>query len=308
MGATPIIGMPVPAAAETSGAGGGPPQAKPADGVRFRFQGAEPPSTLYIERDSVLFISQYTLGNAYPVTVSGRILEPDGRIVPFEFTPNLQGMPAGSLLPINLTEGYLLSVLVTTQSPAPFSGQAYVQLFVGKGTAALAMQLSLIAAGYVTYTGPLGWPGGAPRAAADGAGLVYPITSDIPAPSQTGLIAAFPNVTTLIHAMWMQLTTSAVAASRTVTVYFSGGGVGAAAWQKTLPAAFTASQTYTLSGGLGVGVDQALQPDNSLSFSLPYVKLNNGFGLGFTINNAQAGDKIPSVSVIPERWATDAGG
>jgi hypothetical protein len=115
------------------------------------------------------------------LALEGRILRFDGIAHPFafEFTPTTDRTEATSLaLP---GDGFLLNLAVRASAGTPRVGQCFCTVEMVRGQTGATSILGALAAGYVTDTQRLPWPGSPTRHSSDGPGVLRGITGTDPA-------------------------------------------------------------------------------------------------------------------------------
>lgn len=181
------------------------------------------PATVYLDGADWLQVS--TVGNAASITltVSGRVLRPDGQLSPFTFTHVASSTRAVASTAVALPEGWLLgvSVLATSGTPAYGATWARLQLLHGFSSAQIAIQA--LASGHVTATYPLIWPSQTYDPRLSGTGMVRSILGTVPAAGADIAETAPTSVRWQLLSFTAALTTSAVAGNRFPVLFIDDG-------------------------------------------------------------------------------------
>jgi hypothetical protein len=300
----------------------------PPNVVGFNFQGIDPPSPLYIQRDDVLTIYGFTV-------VDGEILHITVRLLPAEPTVGGQPAPAGgeasipkgepgstpikilrydlafptipglNAVRIPMSEGYLLGVGVYAEM-ADSRGQTFVRGYFQRAFAApywpeLAIPLF---SDYVTIRQPSGWPYGRSLDPTDGQGFLRAVPIANPAAGADWSAAVpTPYSWRLISASAL-LTTAAGGGNRTVRGLLQDGLLNIL-WQgcaQTVHAGGLAVQ-YSF-GCVGYSVPAVVTTGY---VALPCgVNLPAGFRFGVSTAGLAAGDQWSNIYLLVEQWIDGA--
>jgi hypothetical protein len=283
------------------------PAAAP-NAVSFGFTGIAPPSLVYIQRDDLLVLQgNTTLAGGDTLTIGVRLLlapqpgQEAGRIVVIQSTLALttQGVSASRV--INLAEGYLLSIAITSANAASF-GQTYASAFVGQGSVAGAPPSPslMLVADYPTTTIPVGWPGVPIRQSAQGQGFVSSANVGNPAAGSDLTFTATTGLRTRVHSIRFLFAPSAAAAVRVVRLRFAdnaGNVVASANTPATQAASNTMFHTYALGGQVS-----ATPSSDELNGTLPQVDMASGWTLKTNTLSIQAADAFTAIWLAIETW------
>lgn len=164
------------------------------DPIGFRRVGVPPPSELYMTRDDRLFVRVRNLLALFELDVAGRILQPNGEIVPFHehMVPPL-GTGAQELFAFDIGEGYLMSAIAWSSTASLRRGHAFVELGIVRGLTAALSVVQVLTKDYVTLDSPIGWPGGPIRSSTEGPGIVIDRQGTAPAAGDETSIVLPPN-------------------------------------------------------------------------------------------------------------------
>lgn len=128
-----------------------------------------------------LRVASINAASGVVVTIVGRLLTLDGEVSPLVYThtPNTDRTEKFTDLPIG--EGWLIDVAAYASSGSPLVGQTFVMLRIIRGTTGATQELATIAAGPVTATQRVAWPGCEIRTTADTPGCPRAILGTDPA-------------------------------------------------------------------------------------------------------------------------------
>jgi hypothetical protein len=264
-------------------------------------QGATPPLETYIKANDSLEVVAFNAVANLIVTVSARMLLPDGSIVQnkWPFTPASDRSSSVAFFP--LTEGFLLSLQVTGSSGSN-SFRTYVQVRLVQGAAANATVGWILVCGYISPQRLLSWPPGILENNTDGQGSIFTITGTTP-----GAGAEISEVVPA-HARWkllafrFQLTTAVTVATRQADLVMDDG---ANIFAEVIPGTTQAAslvQIYNYLPNVNVqpvanGIVNAPIPND--------VFLSSGFRIRTHTFNLQAGDQYTAPQYVVQEWLVD---
>ena len=184
--------------------------------VSFNLRGIPPPSQQYVTREDVGVITSFNAASGIGLEVHGRMLLPNGTVVPFVQThvPNTDRSSKTDIFAI--PEGYLLNVSVFLASGSAKRGQCYVMVKLGRGQATARVDHQVLLQGYVGSSVQQAWPGNRLEQPTEGPGVLRSIVGTTPA------AGADISETVPTGARWrpivffFSLTTSAAVANRQV--------------------------------------------------------------------------------------------
>ncbi len=292
--------------------------------VSFAYEGIDPPTAIYIQRDDQLVIEGGTNSGGYTLTAVVRILQPNppnlgqpdpaipktapgqlpgvGNIVTAVLQVPLQastGTP--QLVQFPLMEGYLLSVAVTVNTTNQ-RGLVFCRVWINRGTLVVnnPTAAQLLIADYPTTFHPVSWPGGTPRFPTDGPGALMDNTVGNPGAGADWSFTLPNFCRARLQSFAATLTTSATVAARAVRAVLKDSG-GNIHWQggpsQTIPASTTAKVAAAS------GVFNATADATTVNIALPSpAMLGGGHTFGVTTANIQAGDQWSAIWYIIEQW------
>jgi hypothetical protein len=178
---------------------------------------------VYVGLDDRLVLRVVTLGNSAGVLIRGRVLRDDGQIQAFEFRQVFNGPAQPLEFYYLLVQGYLLDVVVL-QIPTPtIWGTLYAQVGLARGLPATNQVVAMLCSGMLTNSRYLSWPWGVQASPLDGQG--YPISQLVANPG-AGAEWSFTvpgSIRQKVRGAHFTFTTSAVVATRDVTVVVDDG-------------------------------------------------------------------------------------
>lgn len=296
--------------------------------VSFGFQGVEPPSQQYVQRDDVLIVTGNTsLAGGDVLTIIARLLLP---VAQLPAQPSSQDNPATSLpvavgpgtiqtitstlaLPssgvtvsqkIPLAEGYLLALSVT--STAATAGQSFTTALLARASDGLAFPpaAQVLLADYPTAGQASAWPGVFVKQSAANAGATSSVHITSPGPGAEWSFTFGPAARTRLHAASFVMTSSASAATRMVRLLIkdSSGNILSLLAPN---ASFTGSQIANYTYGLGcVALHSTIVVGNTTDLMpLPVMDMLPNWTVGTLTNNLDAGDQWSGITLTLETWA-----
>lgn len=262
----------------------------------------QPPSRVYLELDDQLYIRSRNSLAAVVLRIAGRLLDPRGNIVPFNFEHTPATDRSASLEAFKLAEGFLLSVVVFPSAGAPTRGQTFVEIGMLRGIGAATDIVDVLAKDYVAEAEPLAFPGSPIRSSLEGPGAVRSITGTDPAAGAEVSEAVPTDARWKLRAARAALVTDGTAANRVphlelsdgTTVFSSSAG----------HAAHTATLTRTYHFALEGQFDSAAI-DGQFHNLLPDVLLGAAFVVATNTTAIEAGDNWGAPQLLVEEWIED---
>lgn len=267
--------------------------------VTFAIKQVTPPTEVYVTQDDSLHVVLYCSKANVDVLVAFRILRADGTVIrtPQHVTPT--NARARNDFFFQLTEGFLLSVDVSTATPSVLRGACWVDIDVSQGSASAAVDYQSILSDYLTTGASIGFPGARQISSVEGPGL---LTFN----QQFG-VAATANVTLGVPsgARWRlitaqaQLQTGAAAGNRNINFIISSPtGFGLVITSQN---AQLASQIVNYDFADVVPVTPAIPAQQTLQIPSNIVSdAANAFI--FNVTGANAGDVWNNLQVNVEEW------
>lgn len=266
--------------------------------VRFLSRGVQPPSPVYVGVNDDLIVACATSQTGETVTVSYRLLRPDGLLVLGQFTIAPPNTRAVTVHTESLAEGFLLSVSCKA-AVASTRGQTFVRVFLSDPALGGGQPSYMLMADYVTTAMAPAHPNGRVLAPSEGPGNPRAVTAIVPGIGNDWNQTVPPNARWKVRTVFAQLSTSAAVANRYVTFAITNGGVfqyigGADKVQAASTACFYggAALTPNVSPNSGIGM-VPLAPDTPI--------LGAGT-LQASTRNIDPGDQWSAIVLGVEEW------
>ena len=270
--------------------------------VGFNTEDVPPSGVEFLTRDSYLVTNFFCLLGTTPLTVTAKILLPDGRITVNSWTYLSSAIWTKNQKIEALTEGFLLSLCVSLPSAASLiaRGQCYVQVGLQTGAAVGTPVYRTLISDYLTTNYYPGWPEGQPQTNVGGMGFMNTLTIAAPGAGADWTYAFTACVRVALHSISGVLTTAVAVANR-IPLFKIVAPAGSLTWQIAPSVSQPASQVsaYNLAGGLN------LSQDASKNFTLP-IPEPTAYPPVLTISAVttaiQAADQWSNIYVVYETW------
>lgn len=258
------------------------------------------PTALYIGDDSFIRVSVKSVAVATTLTLRTRMIRSeDGQVTTSEDPIRPGQLGALQTFIVQLTEGFLLSAIVTADGGAIARGSVFVSVELCHGNPANTHRDALLIQDYVATSYAASWPGGQIRLSTEGPGTstLLQVGSGGAGAEQSLAVAA--NQRARFVSLNVSFTTSAAVANRfPVFNFMTGANI---IYSATVAAAIPASTVANISLGAGVGPATVVNnnhvipiPNNLLLITTPQIVTATA-GL-------QAGDQYGTISAIAETW------
>jgi hypothetical protein len=267
--------------------------------VAFTSRVVQPPAPVYVGPDEHIAVHLLNTLTGAIVDVNLRFLRPDGQIVPIvhRFAPTADG--AVNLFPIELGEGFVLSMSAWWVTGAPGRGRTYLMATLRRGASALGQPFShVLMAGYVGYPLPLQGPHQPLQHPREGPGYVHRENVNNPAAGADWSITVPVARIWSVIAVTCLLQTDATAANRNVNLQVHDAGTQV---YQVNPA--TAVPALTLAGLSWCPAGQLSALAGVYTAALPVPCMVPG---GWTIKSntvgLQAADQFSGINLWVEEW------
>ena len=305
--------------------------------VSFEFERVAPPSPVYIQRDDVLVVqfASINAGAGQSVTITARLLLPYAQAPGQPDAPPPSGISGGAIigpgyiqtllqtfqLPTNridfaqtipLTEGYLLSICISSSSGA-VRGVTFARAFLNRGSfnPGAPQPVAVLVADYLVAPAPIGWPFGRYQAPSDGAGVINVETISNPG-AGADFSALIPTLTgrSRLQFFTAQFAAGAGVGNRFPSFIVSCRGIAALSspFQVQDSVAVTANQTVIYSVGPGLSFMRGGGAPAVVCLPLPG-EIIGTFQTGtseYTISSSTQGilaaDQWSAISLCDEEW------
>jgi hypothetical protein len=299
-------------------------QPAPPNLVTFSVDHVAPPSPLYVQRDDVLTI-ELTASSIDTVAIVARLMlaqpeavgqpapsggpaaatgrRPEGMLpiktIEQDLVVSAAAVPA--LFPINLAEGYLLSLTAVARTTT-YRGQVYVRAWLTRAKAGVYPVVvgEVLFCDYVTKYHVAGWPGGRQFFPTEGPGYLSNLGVTAPAAGAdwTWTVPAYLRVN--VYAISAKLVTNSSAATRIPRIQIGVGG-SQYFWQGAPSQSIAASITAQISCGAALLLSTVDTTTVVIALPSP-CPLYAGVILGSSTLNIQSGDQWSNINVLCETW------
>jgi hypothetical protein len=268
--------------------------------VNFLTTGVQPPSRVYIQANENLGVRAWNSVTNRRLLVRGRILRPDGEIIPFQrdFDVMTDDRIVNNFT-LPLTEGFLLSCVFLSAADSPRRGQTYIDAGLIRGDEVVDGIFDQLVSGYIEANRVLVWPTATAQSPTEGPGVIRRITGTDPAAGNEVGEAVPTNARWRLLAFLATLVTDATATNRNVTLALSQAGTVYA--RVFSGVSQTASQTviHCFIPNLGTAPTIA---GTLFSQGHAAVVIPSGYGIATLTQGLQAGDNWGAPQLLVEEW------
>jgi hypothetical protein len=258
-------------------------------------------ANVYIGPDDSLAIESRGALPQLWLQIAGRLLTPEGEIVPFLFFHRPTSDRSVSFDTFTLREGYLLNVEVVGSGGANPPRSCWVKLWIVRGGRTVATGIAVLAEGYVDSTSSLTWPGGKFEPGFSGMGRLRVIVGTQPAAGQEISETVPTGAIWRVHSITFTLTTSATVADRWVNII---GRSGTNVAMRSIAAASTPASTSNQYSAFAGGVRASAAGVVSMVLPSLGLLLYSGWAIGTGTTGLQAGDQFSAPVLEVEEWIT----
>lgn len=270
----------------------------PSTEIGLNVQDSTPPVQAYLGKDDTLWIMTASAFPNIVVTVSARLLMPDGTIKPNQWSFAAQNLRNGFFTPIVMPECFILSLSITAnvaQASRGFFGQA----IISRGLPTLGVAAQVLCSGYITSSMPISWPSGVSTNSLDTRGNIRSILNG------AGAAGGELSITVPTNALWRPVSvlvffsTSAAVANRTPSLIFDDGANAFAQMENQV--IVTASQTVGCMWAADMSNKSAISQVSNMGMPGP-IYLPNFFRIRTFTFGIQGGDQYTSSQLLVEEW------
>lgn len=258
------------------------------------------PTALYIGDDAFLRVTVKSLTVASTLTVRTRLLRSDdGQITTSEDTLKPGQTGAQQVFFVNLTEGFLLSAIVTADGGTMARGSMFVSVEVCHGNSSNVHRDALLIQDYVATAYAASWPGGMVRLSTEGPGAST-LSQNASGGPGVDTISSFPaNQRVRFISANVTFTASAAVANRFIVFNLLTGA--SVVYSVGVSVAITASQVANISLGAGIGGPAVVNGVHILPIPSNLVLIGSP-SITTTTTGIQALDSFGIITVISETW------
>jgi len=265
--------------------------------VGFEEARAAPPSPVYVGVDDRIYMRGASVGGSHTLRISGRVLLPDGIVVPFVETLSTTGATF-SISTFRIPEGFLLSLAAALVSAATPSGIVWVEIGILRGRPADYQTAQILISAAPSSSSSVSWPPGIHRLSVDEPGhIVVAANSDAAAGAEFS-VSVPATQRWRLDAIRLPFVTDATVANRSPRIEFVTGAT--ILWRSRPFDVQAASTTRTYNWARGVTYAQAplvneyqgdlpdvlLPPSTIIRTATDLIQVGDDYGTGGTFRRA----------------------
>jgi len=269
---------------------------------RLALMGAAP-SAVFMTGEDALRVTCIAAIGGLSVTISGRFLTRNGRIVPFANTYAVPSTRTATSVIIPLGEGWLLNCVVVANAATPIIGQAWAQVHVVRGVTSVAVLLAELASGYITSTQTVAYPPGGQRDTLTGQAYVRSITGTDPGAGAEISESVPTGARWRLIAIRALLVTDATVANRAPILLIDDGAT--TFFASDPPEVQVASGSWSWVYGAGLGRQTGVNGVRTWAFPNNMI-LRGACRIRTQTTNLQAGDNWGAPQLYVEEWIEGA--
>jgi hypothetical protein len=267
--------------------------------VEFTKRFVQPPSSLYLTTDDQFRLEFNSSFVPSIMEFGARILEPDGEVIYYRQRLETTTARVAAVDVFDGLEGFLLGFQCVLISGAAGTEWNYGSVGLSRGAADVTRMFQVLAAGYLSLTTPLWWPGGLYRWTTEGQGFMRQIDGDNPAAGSNILEPVAENARWRLVGLEVSFVTDANAANRRFILQARRGGT--VLFATAAAVVQPASTTFRYSVGHW-GADSG-NLDGRVAVNWPdHAILSSDDELFTAVANLQAGDDFGAPSLYVEEW------
>lgn len=267
--------------------------------VEFKSKHVNPPTAFYIGPDDKLGLAFVCTVSGGHVSIGGRLLSPNGRIVPFQFQFANATAGVWNYYDAPLSEGFILSISASIGGTATNvrRGQCFAQVYFTGAAGGAFMN------GYLDDAHSLNWPLVLNDEPLKGMGYME---RTIPANPAAGAVYTYTiphNTSQRIHSLHFQLVTSATVATRVVFITYkdsSGNVLFMAPFKQTQ----AASQTHNYNAAINAPGGSTADGNYPLA-ALPDMWMEHDDTVTIEVISIDPGDQLSLIAVNAEQLIVD---
>jgi hypothetical protein len=265
---------------------------------------APAPLATYLTGEDQLRLTVLNGAASVRVQLSGRFLNSEGRIVSFAHDVLPATDRTASTLTRALGAGWLLEASVRAIVGTPLIGQCFAILSIVRGSTGAIVDLSTLAAGYVTAVQRLAWPGSPIQSSLEGAGALRSITGATPGAGAEISETVPTGARWDLLAVQFTLTSSATVATRSVFLRLDDGTNDV--FRADANFAHVASTVGVYNFGQGLVTPLAAHIGGLLAGLPINIRLGAAFRWRTLTSSIQVGDQYSAVQYLVREWIEGA--
>jgi len=266
--------------------------------VRFLSRGVQPPSNVYVTADDDITIGVASSQPNEVVTVTYRLLDVSGNIVPGQFVVKPASDRSITVHSESLCEGFLLSVSCKA-AVATTRGQTFARIFLSNPALGLGQPSYMLMADYVTTAMAPAFPNGRQLAPSEGPGNLVSYVQNGPAAGADWIVNVPTNARWRLRHVNMLFTTAIGGGVRTPELLVLAAP---ASGLQCVPRTTQAAGLLVAYYGGNLVYDSGIDPaTNTWVFPRDMFLLTGGLLLSQTLG-IQAGDQWGTTRYAVEEW------
>jgi len=173
-------------------------------------------SSDYVQANNSLWCTVYPQVTGAVITINYRVMGRDGRVQWGQFSVTATTQYAANTGFTVLPEGWLLSIVITTNAASQKRGSMYVTcgLGINPSPTSLGTNVRLLLADYLTAAAGMGWPGNQMVSSVEGPGLINSVQIGNPAAGVDWTYTVPAGIRAWIHNVSALFTTAVAVANR----------------------------------------------------------------------------------------------
>ncbi len=266
--------------------------------IRFALRELAPANLLYVAPGERLAVNVWSSQSIVPLEVHGRLLRPDGEVVPFRYDQRLVGNRGVEQYRFELAEGFLIALRAGSFNASLKRGQTWVQITLHRG-GAVGEGLVLLVQGYISGNTILTWPTGQIDDAVAGPGYIQSLAGADPAAGAEISQTVVPGARWRLGSVAATLVTDATVAAREPHLVIDDGAN--VLFRVPPPTTLAASSTGLFVWARGQGYEKAATGvfTHGLGVLPPLLQ---GWRIRTITANLQAGDNWGAPRLWVEEW------
>jgi len=263
-------------------------------------QNASPPTGAYLGVDDTLWLMASSSVNNVILTVTYRLLMPDGSIVPNQQQVNVGGGRSPNWYPFTLPECFILGLSITSNQSASFP-QCYVTAMISRGNPVVGVISQVLCQGYCYQIAGVSWPNGVNTTALGAPGNIRSITGTTPAAGAQISESVPSSARWRLIAIRLTLTTVATGPGRVMALTFDDGVNIFCSDTTPLIQPVSTAWIYNYADGFA-GVVNTGSP---IMAQLPqHMPLNQTWRIRTSVVNLDPADQLSAPQYLVEEWLT----
>ena len=270
--------------------------------VTFLLKGIPPPSPQYVTREDIGSITSFNSATGITVEVHGRLLLPNGTVVPFvqSHTPNTDRSSKTDVFAI--PEGFLLNLSVFLVAGTAKRGQCYVVVKLGRGQGTARIDHQVLLQGYVGTGVNQAWPGNTLQTPTEGPGWIHTIVGTQPAAGAEVTQVVPTGARWRIISFCLTLTSSVAVANRHPQAALLDASANLIWFTPAFEQQVNSANNITWVFGTGANPFTSVDGAHHANLLPAYLLALAGYTLETGSTNLQAADQYAAPTISVEEW------